>query len=295
MLRSTVSWPVCFGVRHPSGAHDQILITIRQLRVCWFGVSSRMSERVCNLQLPLGLVSTVFLGFESSGIHDHVLLSQTWDSPIWRAKFLYLFSSGTGWPRYTPGNGFSRDHHCEVEVEVTLQLTISQSACQGIELTLRLVARCYFLSFCQKVYFWKLLSCLYGVPSPKSKSKLLYDWQSVSQSVSLFIEHPCGTCDQILFPVGMFLSEISGLVSMGRPLWPEDESAICNVITQWSESLRTRNHILLSHLRLPQPGGPGSRIYIPQEQGGPVKLPGTGFPLRRLLRLAVTLNRIYPT
>jgi hypothetical protein len=29
-------------------------------------------------------------------------------------------------------------------------------------------------------------------------------------------------------------------------------------------------------LRLPQPGEPGSRIYIPQEQGGPVIPPGTG-------------------
>jgi hypothetical protein len=28
-------------------------------------------------------------------------------------------------------------------------------------------------------------------------------------------------------------------------------------------------------------------IYIPQEQGGPVIAPGTGFPFRRLLRLAV--------
>jgi hypothetical protein len=41
-------------------------------------------------------------------------------------------------------------------------------------------------------------------------------------------------------------------------------------------------------LRLPQPGGPGSRIYIPQEQGGPVIPPGTGFPFCRLLRLAWT-------
>jgi hypothetical protein len=35
-----------------------------------------------------------------------------------------------------------------------------------------------------------------------------------------------------------------------------------------------------------QPGGPGPRIYIPQEQGGPVIPTGTGFPFRRLLRLA---------
>jgi hypothetical protein len=39
-----------------------------------------------------------------------------------------------------------------------------------------------------------------------------------SQSVCLGIEHPCGTCDQILLPVGMLLSEICGLVSVGRPL-----------------------------------------------------------------------------
>jgi hypothetical protein len=41
---------------------------------------------------------------------------------------------------------------------------------------------------------------------------------TVSQSVCLGIEHPYGTCDQILFPVGMLLSEICGIVSVGRPL-----------------------------------------------------------------------------
>jgi hypothetical protein len=38
--------------------------------------------------------------------------------------------------------------------------------------------------------------------------------------------------------------------------------------------------------RLPPLGAPGSRIYIPQEQFGPVIPPGTGFRFRRLLRLA---------
>jgi hypothetical protein len=42
----------------------------------------------------------------------------------------------------------------------------------------------------------------------------------------------------------------------------------------------------LSDSRLPQPGGPGPRSYIPQGQGEPVIPPGTGFPFRRLLRLA---------
>jgi hypothetical protein len=33
----------------------------------------------------------------------------------------------------------------------------------------------------------------------------------------------------------------------------------------------------VSDLRLPQPGGPGPCIYIPQEQGGPLIHPGIGF------------------
>jgi hypothetical protein len=45
-------------------------------------------------------------------------------------------------------------------------------------------------------------------------------------------------------------------------------------------------HFIVSDSRLPQPGGPGPRIYIPQEQGGPVIPPGTGLSFRRLLRLA---------
>jgi hypothetical protein len=39
-------------------------------------------------------------------------------------------------------------------------------------------------------------------------------------------------------------------------------------------------------MRLSQQGGPGLRIYILQEQSGPVIPPGTGFLFRRLLRLA---------
>jgi hypothetical protein len=48
----------------------------------------------------------------------------------------------------------------------------------------------------------------------------------------------------------------------------------------------THNHILLSQIQDPQPGGPGPHIYIPQEYGGPVIPPGTGFPFCCLVRLA---------
>jgi hypothetical protein len=88
-----------------------------------------------------------------------------------------------------------------------------------------------------------------------------------------------GTCDQI------FLSESCSLLSVGWLIWWEDRSAICSAITQWSESHRICNHALLSHLKLPQPGRPGSHIYIPQEQGGPVIPPCTVFPFHRLLWL----------
>jgi hypothetical protein len=48
----------------------------------------------------------------------------------------------------------------------------------------------------------------------------------------------------------------------------------------------TWSYCSVSDSRLAQHIGPGPRIYIPQEQGGPVITPGTGFPFRRLLRLA---------
>jgi hypothetical protein len=48
----------------------------------------------------------------------------------------------------------------------------------------------------------------------------------------------------------------------------------------------SRLHFTVSDSRFPQPGGRSPRIYIPQEQGGPVVPPGTGFPFHRLLRLA---------
>jgi hypothetical protein len=44
-------------------------------------------------------------------------------------------------------------------------------------------------------------------------------------------------------------------------------------------------HFTISDSRLPQPGGPGPRIYITQGKDGPVIPPGTGSPFRLLLRL----------
>jgi hypothetical protein len=47
----------------------------------------------------------------------------------------------------------------------------------------------------------------------------------------------------------------------------------------------SRPYFTVSDSRLLQPGGPGPRIYIPQQQGGSVMPPGTGYPFRGLLGL----------
>jgi hypothetical protein len=93
-------------------------------------------------------------------------------------------------------------------------------------------------------------------------------------SVCFGVGTPSGAHDKICFTVRHLRSSCCEVPSLTR-------GRVCSLLVQFavtleSKSHRTHGHILPSHLRLPQPGGPGPRIYIPQEQGGPVIPSGTG-------------------
>jgi hypothetical protein len=101
------------------------------------------------------------------------------------------------------------------------------------------------------------------------KLKLSYDLQWVGQSVLVSGSH-LEPMTRFLFSSWQLQASCCGAPSLTIG-W------VCNLLVQLflvlaravtlgSKSRRTHGHILLSHLRLPQPGGPGPGIYIPQEQ-----------------------------
>jgi hypothetical protein len=147
----------------------------------------------------------------------------------------------------------------------------------------------YFVRFNNNIHKYNVLGRANRVFSEVEVTLRL----TVGQSVCLAIEHPCGTCYKILLPVGMLLSEICGLVSVGRPFWRENGSAICSVITQWSESLRTRNHTLLSHLRRPNLEGHVPLFISPRNRVAQLypRALGCMFSFHHLLRIWYYTNR----
>jgi hypothetical protein len=103
----------------------------------------------------------------------------------------------------------------------------------------------------------------------KSKSKLYYNRQSVGQSVLVSGLHQ-GPWPIFLSPWNFFLRQlrvcyfVSPTLTRGQACHLQLLQGLASAVPLGSESRGTQDHILLStFFRLPQPGGPGPRIYIP--------------------------------
>jgi hypothetical protein len=70
-----------------------------QLRVCYFAAASLTRGPGCNLLLLLIFARAVP---RDSRPYFTVPILET--PPTWRARSLYLYLPGTGWPSYTPGH-----------------------------------------------------------------------------------------------------------------------------------------------------------------------------------------------
>lgn len=84
-----------------------VLITFRQLLSCG-RVPSLTRGRVCGLQLLLELSSLVVQGSESSGIRNHILLSQIWDPQYSGPYSLIYFPLEQGSLVISPGLVFKK-------------------------------------------------------------------------------------------------------------------------------------------------------------------------------------------
>jgi hypothetical protein len=123
----------------------------------------------------------------------------------------------------------------------------------------------------------------------ESESELLYDWRFTANQFVLKTSPLKLTTSNFIFQLNTCGYSLYVTSSLTRR-WVcrlKLLLVLASAVILMSDSRGNHDHILLSQIWVsPKPGGPGPRIYIPQEQGGSDILPGTWFPFRHLLRLA---------
>jgi hypothetical protein len=109
---------------------------------------------------------------------------------------------------------------------------------------------------------------------------------TVSRPVCLGVRRPSGTRDQFFYHLEISFRQMRVCYFVSPSL---TRGWVCNLLCNCFLTLPEQSHLGRSPAELtaifyfliwdsPKPWGPGPRIYIPQEQGGPVIPPGTGFP-----------------
>jgi hypothetical protein len=110
---------------------------------------------------------------------------------------------------------------------------------------------------------------------------------TVTRPVRLGIRCPSGTRDQFYFLLEIFVRQLRVCNFVAPSL---TRGRACNLLHNYFWALpeqlllgrsprRTHDHILLSHLRLPQPAGPGRSPYLyPTGTGWPSYTPGHWVP-----------------
>jgi hypothetical protein len=109
---------------------------------------------------------------------------------------------------------------------------------------------------------------------------------TVSSAVCLGVRRPSGTRKQFVFLLEIPFRHlrvcyfVAPSLTRGRGcnLLVQLLLVLARAVTLGYKSRRTHNHILLSHLRLPQPGRPGSLYLYPPGTGCPSYTPGHWVP-----------------
>jgi hypothetical protein len=101
MLLPPVSRPICLGVKPAHEAHDQIFVTLRQLRFVYVGSPLWWEEGCVVYNYSWASPAQSFSGPSPAVLMAifHCLRFET--PPIWRTSSQYLYPPGTGWLSYS--------------------------------------------------------------------------------------------------------------------------------------------------------------------------------------------------